>query len=67
MVHAYTSMQLRKQPVNVRFGSAIASFMLLAWEGKNPTWSVIDSALIDSTLEPGESTPRTVGEEEVCI
>ena len=38
---------------NVRFVSAMASsFALVAWEGKNPTWSVVDSALIDGTPEP---------------
>ena len=32
------------------------SFMLVAWKGKDPTWSVVDSSLVDGTLAPGKST-----------
>ena len=34
----------------------MASFALVAWKGKDPTWSIISGLLVDGTLVPEKST-----------
>ena len=32
-----------------------AGYVLVAWEGRNPSWSIVQSSAVDGTLAVGET------------
>ena len=42
----------------------MARFALVAWKGKDPTWSVINGSLVNGALVPGKTTNALWGKKK---